>query len=157
MAPLSLAPPLLLSLTTTVVVVVMMLLVRRIFVVVFNYPNFKRRSVIAGLLQLPYRSVREIVIETLIVLKASRAFKGGITKPCRAALDMKSSNQSTFALCVPPPTRCGPWEMVVGPRESFHLVFVRVIVIQIWSVSLDLLVYNAQELILYPDVSVCLT
>ena len=60
-------------------------------------------------------------------------------KPCRAALDMKGLNQSIFALYVPPPTLCGPWEMVVGPREPFHLVFVRVIVIQIWSVSLDLL------------------
>jgi hypothetical protein len=152
MAPLSLAPPLLLSLTTTVVVVVMMLLVRRIFVVVFNYRNFKRRSVIAGLLQLPYRSVREIVIMTLIVLKASRASKGGTMKPCRAALDMKSLNQSIFAQSVQLRIHCGPWEMVVGPREPFLLVFVRVIVIQILSVKLDLLVYNAQELILYPDV-----
>ena len=60
-------------------------------------------------------------------------------KQYRAALDMKSLNQSTFVQSVPPPTLCGPWEMVVGPNESFHLVFVRVIVIQIWSVSLDLL------------------
>ena len=60
-------------------------------------------------------------------------------RPYRAALDMKSLKESTFVQSVPPPTRCGPWAMVVGPREPFHSVFVRVIVIQIWSVSLDLL------------------
>ena len=60
-------------------------------------------------------------------------------KPCRAALDMKSLNQSIFAQSVQLRIHCGPWEMVVGPREPFLLVFVRVIVIQIWSVKLDLL------------------